>query len=175
MATSQMQRIVPKRIRDYVFWKHVGAVLFGCGLVWSGWLVFVLTGFDLLNFEYVDQRQVGSHPALWIAIVGSIGGAIYSRVAVKRELFLAEYGILSEAEVTHIGGVSAHDLTRMDYSYWVEGEVFSRAETVGKSQARELQVGSRIEILYDPRKPDRAAIYSDVFPNGCSEEDDTEA
>jgi hypothetical protein len=139
------------------FWIVVALLVF----LWAAAALRYFKGIDLLNRKG-EPWSIEFY--FWAAALGSIAGVAWGFWSIRRDLFLAEYGLEVTATVTSVSGMSARGMVPVRYAYSLGVLKCAGADDLLESDAAELSVGSPLRLLVDPRRPRKSKPYDDVLP-----------
>lgn len=147
--------------------------LFACAALFDIDLIALLKRRDR------DSRDFNAEQVyFWLAIAGTIVCLGFAWSSIRRALHLANHGIPAACKVLSVGKVSVKGHVRVNYEYVADGTTYKQSLTCPKVIAREYESGSlTLEIVYDPRDPQRVMLMSDVFPKStfAADEQDPQA
>lgn len=177
MQTSD--RELSAQSRRYIILTNAGAPLVMVAIAWALYASVALFDIDLVELLKRRNRAPREFDAtktyLWIAIIGTAICSGYAWISIRRALGLAQNGESVVGKVVKVGKISAHGMVRVDYEYVVDGKTYRQCLSCFREVARDYESGSvPLEVVYDPRKPKRVMLKSDVFRKSSSVVDEAQ-
>lgn len=159
--------------RRYIIFINAAAPIVMIAIAWAFYLSDVLFDVDLIQLLRRRNRAPREFDPtkayLWIAIVSTAICLVFAWWRIRRALRLAIHGVPAVCEVVKVGKISVHGMVRVDYEYVVAGATYRKSLSCPRETARDYQSGSEpLEIIYDPQKPKRVMLKSDVFPKSMA-------
>ncbi|MCC7349721.1 MAG: hypothetical protein IT446_04055 [Phycisphaerales bacterium] len=132
-------------------------------LLWGMYLSESSLGFDLLHPRTKPDAN-SIRTSLFLAIIGTIVGAVVAYTSYRRMGVLLKHGVWTEARIVKISSLGNHGMTPTTLAFMVDGREYIIHRDLPAEDLRSMDRSTRIPIIYNPKNPKQCDWMIDKRP-----------